>query len=114
MLLLTQLFPRKQSVLLPEGAKVIDAVKELLAKYPTYPIQVTGFTDGLGAASDRAALSLARANAVYWALVTRGIDAKRMSVDGKVSDDTDEKSTGPAPAATSSRIELSILYHISE
>ena len=109
---LPQLFARKQSVLLPEGAKVVDAVKDLLTKYPTYPVQVTGFTDGPGAAPDRAALSLARANAVYWALVTRGIDPKRLSVDGKVRGDADDNSS--TSAVMGSRVELSILYHIGQ
>lgn len=99
-LLLSELFSDKQSVLLPEGAKVLDAVKDLLAKYPTYPIQVTGFAEGQGTPADLAALSLARANAVYWALVTRGIDPKRMHVDGQPTN--------------SQRIELSVLYHIGQ
>ncbi|HXT97296.1 MAG TPA: OmpA family protein, partial [Polyangia bacterium] len=47
------------------------------------------------------ALSLARANAVYWALVGRGIDPKRMSVDGK----------GASGANADPRVELVILYH---
>ena len=100
-------------MLLPEGAKVIDAVKDFLAKYPTYAIQVIGFSDGQGVASERVELSLARANTVYWALVTRGIDPKRMSVDGKVSSDTAEPPS-TSTAAARSRIELSILYHISQ
>ncbi len=99
------LFADRQAQLRPEQAKVVDAVKELLNKYPTYPLQLTGYAPsaaGTAAAKDDAApaLSLARANALYWALVGRGIDPKRMNVDGK-----------PSGAGGDSRVELAILYH---
>jgi outer membrane protein OmpA-like peptidoglycan-associated protein len=101
-LVLHGLFPDKQATLRPEQAKVVDAVKELLNKYPTYPLQVTGYaeaTAAAGKADEAGSLSLARANAVYWALVGRGIDPKRMNVDGK------------GAAKGDSRVELAILYH---
>jgi outer membrane protein OmpA-like peptidoglycan-associated protein len=115
-LVLRGLFGEKHAALRPEQSKTVDAVKDLLNKYPTYPLQLTGFTDELGKSDtgkadlskapskvdDEATLSLARANALYWALVGRGIDPKRISVDGK--------SAGTA----GSRVELSILYHGSD
>jgi outer membrane protein OmpA-like peptidoglycan-associated protein len=104
------LFADKQAALRPEQAKVVDAVKELLNKYPTYPLQLVGYTAGTGKADDAASLSLARANAVYWALVGRGIDPKRMSVDGKVASGTSGAS-GASGANADPRIELAILYH---
>ncbi len=36
-LVLSGLFPAKRSTLVPEGAKVLDSVKDLLVKYGTYP-----------------------------------------------------------------------------
>jgi outer membrane protein OmpA-like peptidoglycan-associated protein len=113
-LVLTGRFGAKQSVLSPEAAKILDGVKDLLAKYPTYPVQITGFTDDQGAPADLAALSLARANAVYWALVTRGLDPKRMNVDGKGESDPVADNSTAVGRAKNSRIEVSILYHISE
>jgi outer membrane protein OmpA-like peptidoglycan-associated protein len=110
-LVLRGLFGDQRAVLRPEQAKTVDAVKDLLNKYPTYPLQLTGFTDdpakpdpgkpdrGKADKDDQASLSLARANAVYWALVRRGIDPKRISVEGK------------SAGAAGSRIEVSILYH---
>jgi outer membrane protein OmpA-like peptidoglycan-associated protein len=94
-------FTDKKAALRPEQAKIVDAVKDLLNKFPTYPLQLTGFIDDQGKVDDLSALSLARANAVYWALVGRGIDPKRMSVDGK----------GTVSATADARVELSILYH---
>jgi outer membrane protein OmpA-like peptidoglycan-associated protein len=107
-LVLRGLFGDKHAALRPEQAKTVEAVKDLLNKYPTYPLQLTGFTDDQAPPEPKAvepkgddppALSLARANAVYWALVGRGIDPKRISVEGK------------GAAGAGSRIELSILYH---
>ena len=98
------LFGDKRASLRPEQAKIVDAVKELLNKYPSYPLQLTGFADDQGKPDDLAALSLARANAVYWALVGRGVDPKRMSVDGK----------GSPSGSLGSRVELSILYHSAD
>jgi len=113
-LLLGGLFAEKQSILSPAGAKTLDAVKELLAKYPSYPVQVVGFTDDQGATADLVAMALARANAVYWALVTRGIDPKRLNVDSKGAERPIADNATPAGRARNNRIELTILYHITQ
>jgi outer membrane protein OmpA-like peptidoglycan-associated protein len=99
-LVLRGLFGDQRAALRPEQAKTVDAVKDLLNKYPTYPLQLTAFTDD-PAKDDQASLSLAlaRANAVYWALVGRGVDPKRINVEGK------------SAGAAGSRVELSVLYH---
>jgi outer membrane protein OmpA-like peptidoglycan-associated protein len=99
-LVIPGVFPDRRSAIRPERAKIIDAIKDLLGRYPTYPLQLTGYADEPGKADDLAALSLARANAVYWALVARGIDPKRMSVEGKAT----------SSSAGDARVELSILY----
>ena len=49
-LVLRGLFGDKQAALRPEQAKTVDAVKDLLNKYPTYPLQLTGFTEDQGKA----------------------------------------------------------------
>jgi outer membrane protein OmpA-like peptidoglycan-associated protein len=112
-LVLGGLFVDKLSVLSPEGARILDAVKELLARYPSYAAQVTGFTDDRGPPADLAALSLARANAVYWALVARGVEPRRLSVDGKGPADPADDNSTPSGRRKNSRIELSLLYHIA-
>ncbi len=108
------LFADKQAALRPEGAKTLGAVKDLLNKYPTYPLQLTGFTEGQGKQDDLVARSLARANAVFWALVGQGIDPKRMSVDGKSSPSPSVDGSATAHGTESARVELSILYHGTE
>jgi outer membrane protein OmpA-like peptidoglycan-associated protein len=113
-LVLHDLFSDRKATLSPEGGKALDAVKDLLAKYPTYPLQLTGYTDDQGKPDELTALSLARANAVYWALVSRGIDPKRIGVDGKGPANPLADNTTAAGRQANSRVELSILYHTTE
>jgi outer membrane protein OmpA-like peptidoglycan-associated protein len=113
-LILDDLFDAGKSVLVPKGAKILDKVHDLLAKYPTYAVLLTGYSDDQGKAADLLASSLARANAVYWSLVARGIDARRMTVDAKGADDPIEDNTRPVPRARNNRVELTILYHIAQ
>ena len=108
------LFADKQAALRPEGAKTLGAVKDLLNKYPTYPLQLTVFTEGQGKQDDLVARSLARANAVFWALVGQGVDPKRMSVDGKGSPSPSADSSATAHVTENARVELSVLYHGTE
>jgi outer membrane protein OmpA-like peptidoglycan-associated protein len=105
-LVLEGLFVPKRSVLTPDEAKVLDPVKDLLAKYPTYPIQIAAFPGEQSPSDGYTALSLARANAVYWALVSRGIDPKRLSIDVRGA-------ATPATRSQDARVELSVLYHIA-
>ena len=111
-LVVNGLFPAKQSTLMPEGAKVLDSVKDLLARYQPYPVQIAGFADEPAPPETLAALSLARANAVYWALVGRGVDPKRLGIDVRGGASATEDAPPAAVRTKTSRIELSILYHI--
>ncbi|HXU64745.1 MAG TPA: OmpA family protein [Polyangia bacterium] len=113
-LVLHGLFDARKTTLSADGGKALDAVKDLLAKYPTYPLQLVGYTDDQGKPEELAALSLARANAVYWALVSRGIDPKRISVDGKGGANPLADNATPNGRDVNARVELSILYHASE
>ena len=108
------LFGERQTALRSEGSKIIGAVKDLLEKYPTYPLQLTGFTEATGKPEELAARSLARANAVFWALVGQGIDPKRITVDGKGSPRPVPDLPAAVHATEDARVELSILYHSTE
>ncbi len=113
-LVLHGLFGDRKATLSADGGRSLDAVKDLLAKYPTYPLQLVGYTDDQGKPEDLTALSLARANAVYWALVSRGIDPKRISVDGKGGANPLADNATASGREANTRIELSVLYHASE
>jgi len=46
--------------------------------------------------------------------VSRGIDPKRMTIDGKGAADPIADNATPAGRARNARVELSILYHITD
>jgi len=81
-LTLRGIFVKKATTLSPTSDAVVDAVSGLLKKYPAYSVQVIGHTDKKGKHGELVSLSQARAQSVYSALLTRGVDAKRMSVSG--------------------------------
>jgi outer membrane protein OmpA-like peptidoglycan-associated protein len=116
------LFADGQAATLPSGAKILDAVDGLLATYPTYSVQIQGFADDAAKPADRGALALARANAVFWALVSRGIDARRLRVDTTAAAKPPAAGAAASAAAATpaeprsrrARVELAILYHIGD
>jgi outer membrane protein OmpA-like peptidoglycan-associated protein len=80
------LFTRKQTVIAPGKDQVLDPIAELIKKkdYQDFPVQIIGHTDSRGAAqSTLLAMSGARAQSVYNALVTRGVDVRRMMASGQ-------------------------------
>jgi outer membrane protein OmpA-like peptidoglycan-associated protein len=105
---LTGLFAKRSTVLSAEGP--LDGVGALLKKYPTYTVQVIGHTDNRGKHGELLALSLARAQSVFSALVSRGVDPKRLMVSGQGPDEpiTDNKSA--AGREQNNRVEVIILY----
>jgi outer membrane protein OmpA-like peptidoglycan-associated protein len=109
-LVLPDMFVRHQGGFTPEGAKALDAVRDLLKAFPSYPLRISGFADDPGKPGDGAVAALARANAVYWALVARGIDPRRMSIDSGAIPQA--MAGAPTSGAGSERLELSILYHV--
>jgi OOP family OmpA-OmpF porin len=92
------------------GEGPLDGVGALLKKYPTYTVQVIGHTDNRGKHGELLALSLARAQSVFSALVSRGVDPKRLMVSGQGPDEpiTDNKSA--AGREQNNRVEVIILY----
>jgi outer membrane protein OmpA-like peptidoglycan-associated protein len=110
----SNLFADGQGVLLPKGAKVLDAIEALLAKYPTYVVQIAGFADDAGKTADRGALALARANAVFWALASRGLDSRRLRIDAAPMAGATSAPTSTEASELHARVELVILYHIAD
>ena len=102
------LFSKRSTVLAGEGA--LDGVGGLLKKYPSYTVQVIGHTDNKGKHGELLALSLARAQSVFSALVSRGVDPKRMMVSDQGPDEpiSDNKSAGGREQ--NNRVEVIILY----
>jgi outer membrane protein OmpA-like peptidoglycan-associated protein len=80
------LFVKRQTVIAPGKGLVLDPVAELIKKkeYQDFPVQIIGHTDSRGAAqSALLAMSGARAQSVFNALITRGVDARRLMASGQ-------------------------------
>ncbi|HEY2901663.1 MAG TPA: OmpA family protein [Polyangia bacterium] len=108
---LQDLFSKKQTSITAGKDGALDAVAALIIKYPTYPVQVIGHTDNRGKSGELVALSAARAQGVFSALVSRGVEAKRLLVSGQGGDDPIADNRTAAGRAKNNRVEVIFLYH---
>lgn len=61
---------------------IINNVADILSKYPNYGVNITGHTDSDGAASSNLTLSDKRAKKCLTYLVSKGIEANRLTAQG--------------------------------
>jgi len=108
--ILAGLFVGKSTMVGPGKDRPLDDVAALLKKYPEYAVQVVGHTDSRGLHDTLVAVSLARAQSVYAALVSRGVEAKRAMVTGQGPDDPLVPGKGPTARAQNNRVEVVFLY----
>ncbi len=106
-----QLFTKRDPNIAPGHEAVLDGLASLLKKYPTYPVQVIGYTDNRGKSTELIAVSAARAQAVYSALAERGVDTKRLMVSGLGGEDPFVDNRSAAGRAKNNRVEIVFLYH---
>jgi outer membrane protein OmpA-like peptidoglycan-associated protein len=106
-----QLFNKRDPNIAPGHEAVLDGLASLLKKYPTYPVQVIGYTDNRGKSTELIAVSAARAQAVYSALAERGVDTKRLMVSGLGGEDPFVDNRTAAGRAKNNRVEIVFLYH---
>ena len=108
---LQDLYVKRQTSLAPGKDGALDAVAALINKYPSYPVQVIGHTDNRGKSGELVALSAARAQGVFSALVARGVEARRLLVSGQGGDDPVTDNRTVAGRAKNNRVEVIFLYH---
>ncbi|HVV52126.1 MAG TPA: OmpA family protein [Polyangia bacterium] len=110
-IVLPELFSKREPNIAPGHDVTLDAVANLLKKYPSYPVQVVGYTDNRGKSSELIAISAARAQAVYTALAERGVETKRLMVSGLGGEDPFVDNKSAAGRAKNNRVEIVFLYH---
>ena len=76
------LFEVNKSALLPGGFLAIDKLSDFLKKYPSRNLSIEGHTDSRGSDMYNLGLSQKRANSVFSALMQRGIESRRMTIEG--------------------------------
>jgi len=104
------LFAKRAPNIAPDHDRVLDAVANLLKKYPSYPVQVVGYTDNRGKSTELIAVSAARAQAVYSALVERGVETKQLMISGLGGEDPFADNKSASGRAKNNRVEIVFLY----
>ena len=106
-----QMFNKREPNIAPGHEMVLDGVANLLKKYPSYPVQVVGYTDNRGKSNELIAISAARAQAVYSALAERGVETKRLMISGLGGEDPFMDNKSASGRAKNNRVEIVFLYH---
>lgn len=75
-------FDSGKATLKVESYSILDQVAGILGKYPNYNLVISGHTDNTGTASTNQVLSEKRAKSCYEYLISKGINAARMSYAG--------------------------------
>jgi OOP family OmpA-OmpF porin len=100
-------FSEASAAIDPASEELLNEVATALKPCVGSVIAITGHTDGAGDETANIALSRARANAVRWALIGRGIPADGLRAEGKGSSEPVEGLVESDPA--NRRIEFSVI-----
>ena len=76
------LFDSAKHELKPQADAALDAVASVLLAYPSIRVRIEGHTDSRGGMQYNQGLSERRANAVYRALLQRGVPPRQMEAAG--------------------------------
>lgn len=94
----------------PEARDYLDDLVNALKDNPDLRLQLIGHTDNVGSDKFNLRLSLSRAQAIKDYVVERGIDASRVTVDGKGLREPLNSNANPEEQALNRRVEMTILY----
>lgn len=100
-------FETGRSALLPESQAVLDTVATSLINNPEVTVEIGGHTDNTGSRATNLRLSQARADAVKAYLVSKGINATRMTTKGYGPDSPTADNATVEGRAANRRVELS-------
>ena len=91
------LFEFRTAIIIPESTQWLSALAEMLQKHESVQIHLIGHTDAVGSTSFNQRLSLQRAEAVKTYLIQQGIEAERITTEGRGATepiDTNETEAG--------------------
>jgi outer membrane protein OmpA-like peptidoglycan-associated protein len=75
-------FDLGKATLKPVSFEILNQIRDILLKYPSYNLVISGHTDNTGSAPFNQKLSEDRARACYDYLITRGVSPRRLSSVG--------------------------------
>jgi outer membrane protein OmpA-like peptidoglycan-associated protein len=99
-------FETGKAILKPESQASLDRVAESLKGNPEVTVEIGGHTDNTGSKVTNQKLSAARANAVKDFLISKGVDASRMTAKGYGPDKPVADNKTVAGRAANRRVEL--------
>lgn len=104
------LFKGRGHAIVPGSEAVLDRLADLVKKYAAFPVQLVGHTDRQGREDALLARSHARAQALYNALVARGVSASRLVASGQGAAEPVGDNRSKAGRGRNNRVEVVFLY----
>jgi outer membrane protein OmpA-like peptidoglycan-associated protein len=102
-------FDTNKATIKKASTKTLDGAVEVLAKFPSVSVEISGHTDDQGGRERNMVLSQDRANAVRDYLVNKGIDAARIQTRGAGPDEPVDTNKTKAGRGKNRRIEFKII-----
>jgi len=102
-------FEYAKAVIKSESFPFLDELADVLVKEPTWKIKIVGHTDNVGSDASNLELSKKRAIAVSNYLVTKGVDASKITTDGKGESMPIATNDTPEGRDKNRRVEFTIL-----
>jgi outer membrane protein OmpA-like peptidoglycan-associated protein len=101
-------FRSRDSRLSSSASRALEPLVQFLIKHPDRPVEIDGFSDGLGSMQDNQTLSQQRAETVKSTLVSRGATAAQISAYGCGSQAPVASDSDPVGRRRNRRIEFVI------
>jgi outer membrane protein OmpA-like peptidoglycan-associated protein len=101
-------FRSRDSRLSSSASRALEPLLQFLIKHPDKPVEIDGFSDGLGSMQDNQILSQQRAETVKSTLVSRGATAAQISAYGCGSQAPVASDSDPVGRRRNRRIEIVI------